>query len=175
MRVHTERPTWVFVAVERHTTDIDPNLSEDAFMSRYVVRVGADWPVSERQSAVRGSVMTRLRVQRRRRPSFPVIGLGVGDRTQGGAASIRAPSTRSLSTAPSSGSRRGTSPSPSSRGARASPSPSTTTSLPRRSTTSPASSSGRWGRCGRQVFAPSILRVEKGRYPRSSEHRPSAS
>jgi len=146
-------------------------------MSCYVVRVGADWPVSERQSAVRGNVMRRLRVQRRRRPSFPVIGRGVGDRTQGGAASIRAPSTRSLSTAPSSGSRRGTSPLPSSQDARASPSRSTTTSppTPRRSTTSPASSSGRWGRCGRQVFAPSILRLEKGRYPRSSEHRPSAS
>ena len=109
----------------------------------YVIRVGVDEPTPERQSAVRDHVMRRLRVQRRRRPSFPVIGRGVGDRTQGGAASIRAPSTRSLSTAPSSGSRRGTSPLPSSQDARASPSRSTTTSPPRRSTTSPASSSGR--------------------------------
>ncbi|NLG79338.1 MAG: hypothetical protein GX492_05900 [Firmicutes bacterium] len=55
-----ERAKPVFVDIEPDTANIDPNLVEDAIISRYVIRVGVDEPTPERQSAVRDHVMRRF-------------------------------------------------------------------------------------------------------------------
>ena len=50
----------MFVDIEPDTANIDPNLVEDAIISRYVIRVGVDEPTPERRSAVRDHVMRRF-------------------------------------------------------------------------------------------------------------------
>jgi len=44
-----ERAKPLFVDIEPDTANIDPNLIEDAIISRYVIRVGVDEPAPERQ------------------------------------------------------------------------------------------------------------------------------
>lgn len=44
-----ERAKPLFVDIEPNTANIDPNLIEDAIISRYVIRVGVDEPAPERQ------------------------------------------------------------------------------------------------------------------------------
>jgi len=51
-----ERAKPVFVDIEPDTANIDPNLVEDAIISRYVIRVGVDEPTPARRSAVRDHV-----------------------------------------------------------------------------------------------------------------------
>ena len=46
----------MFVDIEPDTANIDPNLVEDAIISRYVIRVGVDEPTPARRSAVRDHV-----------------------------------------------------------------------------------------------------------------------
>ena len=75
-----ERAKPLFVDIEPDTANIDPNLIEDAIISRYVIRVGVDEPAPERRSSVRDHVVRRLQepTQRRRGSRFPAIGLGDG-------------------------------------------------------------------------------------------------
>jgi|GEM_PF-3393925 len=96
-----EKAKPVFADIEPNTANIDPNLIEDTIISRCVIRVGVDEPTPERQSAVRqssecqsavrGNVMRRLRVQRRRGSGFTAIGLGDGGQDARGCRQYFAP------------------------------------------------------------------------------------
>jgi len=71
----------VLVDIEPDTANIDPNLIEDAIISRCVIRGSGDEPTPERRSAVRDHVMRRLReLTGGAAPAFPPQEAGVGCR-----------------------------------------------------------------------------------------------